>query len=96
MALVHSMEDIMRSTFTIVIVSLLTSGLWASDTLSLNFDHFKSNKTLIPMLSLSVKPKQLKKIELIFSYVSNAFELKRSFSHQGSYKYTQIACNLRF
>ena len=98
MAFVHSMEDIMRLALTMVIVSLLTSGLWASDTLSLNFDHFKSNKTLIPMLSLSVKPKQLNKIELIFSYVSNAFELKKSFanSNQGTYKYTQIACNLRF
>jgi len=88
----------MKSLLTIVIVSLLTSHLLASDLLSFDFDHFKSDKRLIPMLSLSIKPKQLKQFELVLSYVSDAFELKNSLvnSNQETYKCTFIACNLRF
>ena len=88
----------MKSALTLVVFSLLTSNLFASDVLSLNFDHLKSDKTLIPMLSLSVKPKQLKQIELIFSYASNEFDLKKSLAknNQEAYKCTLVACNLRF
>lgn len=88
----------MKLALTIAILSLFTSNLLAGDMLSLNFDHYKSDKRVIPMLSLSVKPKQLKQVELIFSYVSNEFDLKKSLvkSNEDTYKYTLVACNLRF
>jgi hypothetical protein len=90
--------DIMKSLLQITLACLLSSQLLADDTLSLNFDKFKSDKNFFPMLSLSIKPKELQRFELIFSYVSNAFELKKSqlAKQVKDYKYTQIAFNLRF
>ncbi len=88
----------MKSVLHITLVCLLSSQLLADDTLSLNFDKFKSDKSFFPMLSLSIKPKELKRFEFIFSYVSNAFELKKNqlSKEVKNYKYTQLALNLKF
>ena len=88
----------MKSVIQITLACFLSSQLIADDTLSLNFDKFQSDKNLFPMLSLSIKPKELKRFEFIFSYVSNAFELKKNqlTKELKNYKYTQVALNLRF
>ena len=88
----------MRPLLKITLICLLASHLFSDDTLSLNIDKFKSDKNLFPMLSLSIKPKELKRVEFIVSYVNNAFKLKKQLLSKEleNYKYTQVAFNLRF